>query len=375
MPTLFPQHRVGSTTGPSSPIGRRGLFATAAAGVLAMAGCGSVRWGAPERYTPPPPGIDDLYRADLLDLLERAIAEVDQVIEDAARHPPGTPGLSNALATLRDALPLQRAALLTGAEAEKEREAATDPLPGAASTTPPTGPKADVPALRATLVDLRDLTIDAARQTSGSLARPIAAIGAHTSWVASRLLAGTDLPELPAVPAPEDVVPSREVPTTDVPTIGATTDFHAAMDTAQEQHWYAGYVHEVLAARSEGTERAAHLDRSEQLRLRAEALGGLAEEHGAPTVVREAVYPLPGGEMDADTAGRMPVDLSRSLLAATLALVGAAPFAARSLPIVAVHEEARHLAPRTDRMDPLPSIVIDEATQQAASGPDGGENG
>ena len=83
-----------------------------------LAGCGPVALGGPEEYTPPPPGIDDLYRVDLIALLDRAIAGTAAVVEGGS---PGNQALSAALATLSSALPVQRAALLTGAQLEKEQ--------------------------------------------------------------------------------------------------------------------------------------------------------------------------------------------------------------------------------------------------------------
>src|SRR5690625_488211 len=56
-----------------------------AGGAAALSGCGTVRLGGPEKYTPPPPGIDDLYRTDLIALLDRAIAGTATVAEQERR--------------------------------------------------------------------------------------------------------------------------------------------------------------------------------------------------------------------------------------------------------------------------------------------------
>ena len=68
-----------------------------ALGVLALAGlpgCGRIAVGGPEAYTPPPPGIDDLYRADLLDVLDRAIAGAEALAGSRRRLGLGRRGTS-----------------------------------------------------------------------------------------------------------------------------------------------------------------------------------------------------------------------------------------------------------------------------------------
>src|SRR5699024_8266563 len=84
------------------------------------------------------------------------------------------------------------------------------------------------------------------------------AIAAHTAWAARRL----DGDPGGATPAPtaEELVPAREVPATDPPSNGAESDYHSTIERAQLEEWYAGYLHEVLAARSEGATRQQHLD-------------------------------------------------------------------------------------------------------------------
>lgn len=322
-----------------------------------LAGCGPIALGGPEEYTPPPPGIDDLYRLDLIALLDRAIAGTAAVVEGST---PGNQALSAALATLTPALPLQRSALLTGAQLEKEQEAREDPSPG--QTTPPAlaDAPADVAALVAVLLELRDLGAAAARQVSGSLARPTAAIAAHSVWIALRLQAAADAGEITPSPSADEIVPTREVPETDPPSIGAESDYHTTIQRAQQEEWYAGYLEEVLAARSQEATRQGHLDRSELHRALAEQLGSIAEEDGAPVVPRQAVYALPGGTLDEQAAGGLPTLLAQGLLIDHLALVGAAPFARRPLPIAAALDAAEELAPLVDRMDPLPSLQAED---------------
>lgn len=338
---------------------RTSLAALAAGAIAAgtLSGCGRVALGGPEEYTPPPPGIDDLYRRDLLALLERAIAGAEEVTSASSG---GDPALAADLTVLVAALPVQRRALLTGAEQEREAEASEDPDPEATTAPAPTDVPGDVPALITVLVELRDLAADASQQISGSLARATAALAAHSAWIARRLAASSGTGEVPASPSAEDLEPRREVPATDPPSIGAEEDYRAAIERAQQEEWYAGYVHEVLAARADGEEREAHLARRELHRTRAEQLATAAEEDGAPVVVRQAVYGLPGGQLDDATAGTLPTTLSQGLLLDHLALTGAAPFERRPLPIAAALSEAELLAGRVDRMDPLPGLVAED---------------
>src|SRR5699024_6685230 len=86
-----------------------------------------------------------------------------------------------------------------------------------------------------------------------------------------------------AAPSPtaEELVPAREVPAADPPSIGAESDYHSTIERAQLEEWYAGYLREVLAARSEGATRQQHLDLTALHRRRAEELGEIAEQDGA----------------------------------------------------------------------------------------------
>src|SRR5699024_1398868 len=122
-----------------------------------------------------------------------------------------------------------------------------------------------------------------------------------------------------------------------------------------------GYVHEVLAARTEDeAQRSAHLERSERHRARAEGLAEAAEADGAPVVARQAVYALPGGTLGKQAAGELPTQLARGLLVTHLTVVGAAPFERRPLSISAALEEAGELASLRAELDPLPSLVPEE---------------
>lgn len=105
--------------------------------MLAAAGCGPVQLGQPPTYTPPPPGIDDLYRTDLLMLIDRANAAVEQLRPPASGGAPSDGGgasdagggdappvldvrVADALAELSSSLPVQRTALLTGAQLDRQ---------------------------------------------------------------------------------------------------------------------------------------------------------------------------------------------------------------------------------------------------------------
>lgn len=338
-------------------------IAVAALVALPLAGCGRITLGGPEKYTPPPPGIDDLYRIDLLTLLDRVTAGTDHVVQ-ALDPAAGEPALSAALTALGAALPVQRTALLTGAQLERELETEEDPAPGRTTPPPPADAPTDIAGLLGALEELRDLAAAAARQVSGSLARPVIAIGAHTAWISVRLrtAAGTTdaIPAPTPSPTAEELVPSREVPATDPPSIGAQADYHTVIEQTQQEEWFAGYLHEVLAARVEEEARQHHLDQAELHRTRAEQLGRIAEEDGAPVVARQAVYAIPGGTLDAELVGELPTLLSRGLLMNHVALVGAAPFERRPLPIVAAITEAEQLAVLVDRMDPLPSLKVED---------------
>ncbi|WP_245851089.1 DUF4439 domain-containing protein [Brachybacterium vulturis] len=333
------------------------LRAAGVAVLLPLAGCGRIALGGPEEYTPPPPGIDDLYRHDLLELLERTIVGTARVADHGDAD--GDPLLSSTVAALSAALPVQRTALLTGAEAEDEREAGEDPAPGQTSPPPPEEAPTDLPGLVDALVRLRDLAASAARQVSGSLARPVVAIAAHTAWAVRRLRGGAGSGGVAPAPTAEELVPTREVPATDPPSIGAESDYHSTIERAQLEEWYAGFLHEVLAARSEDAARQQHLDLTALHRERAAKLGRIAEEDGAPVVTRQAVYAIPGGTLDEQSAAELPTLLAQGLLVDHIALVGAAPFERRPLSIAAALQEAELLALLVDRLDPLPSLEVE----------------
>lgn len=374
MPETVSHPTISPAAAPSvaGAMSRRSVFALAAAGALTVAGCGPVRVGGPAEYTPPPPGIDDLYRLDLLTLLDRAVASVDLLrqesgpsddgAEDEPADPQATapqataPQVAEALDALAASLPVQRRSLMTGAQLEREQEQSEDPDPHLDPTTAPSGVPTDATGLVSLLVELRELCVDASRQVSGSLARPVCATGAHVTWAAARLRNASGQGEVPAPRPAAAIEPTRAVPKQDPPSIGAESDYHTYIESAQEQEWYAAYVHEVLAAATEDAVREGHLTAVETHRARAESLLAIAEEDGAPQVTRQAVYPLPGGTLTDSSIAQLPMMLADGLLTVHVALVGAAPFERRAVAIEAAMTEATVLSLLVAELDPLPSL-------------------
>jgi hypothetical protein len=354
-------------TMPSSPPpARRSVLRGAlllGVGLSATTGCEDIRVGRPETYSPPPEGIDDLYRKDLLDLLQIARstrpAAPKEASEDAA----------SLFTALHDALGTQHAAMLTGAEASDRasRAASSSASPSSAeqgdepATCACTAPDAtddatDPQSLAALLVRLRDLAALASRQISGSLTRPVLGIGTYAVWAGTRLGA-LDLADAPDPPPPaKKIVPTREVPETDPPSVGAEVDFHDALERAQTDEWYAGYLHEVLAARTSGARRKDLLARAEKGRSRAGRLGRIAQDAGAEQVLRRAVYPLPDGRIARGQEKKLPLELARTLLEDHVVLAAAAPFEDRPLPIATALGQAVLLGRAGADLAPLPTL-------------------
>lgn len=328
-------------------------------GALALTGCGEVRIGQPAVFTPPPEGIDDLYRRDLLALLETGLGA--QI--------PADDRSDDLVAGVQEALSQQREAMLTGAEAEDESSAASDGGAssdraaasdgGASGAGGGDAAPTDLQGLSDLLVAIRDLTADAARQVSGSLARPMLATGVFAAWAAQRLarIAGTEQPDAP--PSAEKIVPTRDVPTADPPSIGAEVDYHSSLERAQEDEWYAGYVREVLAASADGKARTALVALSDADRERAEELGSYAREDGAKEVLRAAVYPLPGGGVTQELRKDEPEALALALVEDHVILTGAAPFERRALSIAAALDQAVLLASLRSSLSALPTLDAD----------------
>ncbi len=347
----------GSTRSPDSPRSpapsRRSVlgWGLGASAVLAVAGCGTVRVGQPAAYTPPPLGIDDLYRADLLDLLDRLLSATAGGADPREE-------IAGRIRELHAALVEHRDALLTGAETQKEQDASSASDDGGAQAQP-----VDAAALVDLLGQMIALGADACVQCSGSLARVVAAIVSHLQWAAGVLVlaAGEAALTAPAPPAEAALVPSREVPTSDPPSVAATVDYEAALQEAQGDEWYAGYALEVMAARAtDDATRAPLLDASGAHRDRARRLARIAQEDQLTGVPQEAVYPLPGGGLDEETLAELSAGIGQGLLEDWVAMVGAVPFAHRAFAVASALAEAHGLVGVVSAVPVLPSLSADD---------------
>lgn len=345
-----------------------------------LSGCGPVRLGRPAAYTPPPAGIDDLYRPELIARLESLAAGVRSMTAPAP--------LTELLPALGSALAAQREALLTGAQAEQESSASAEggsssgasspagvasPTPTGAQTSAGTGSAAsdagggdappaaptDAPSLVAALQETRDLAADACIQCSGSLVRVIGGIGAHLTWAAGRavLLMNDPAVAIAEPPAAEALVPTRAVPRTDPPSVGAREDYQTYLTRTQSDEWYGGYAQEVMAARAPvGPERERHLSLAQAHRTRAEELGEAARADGLTPVAEEPVYPLPGAGADAAELQALPAQITAGLVVDWVSLIGAAPFERRALATSSALAAAARLSSLAATLAPLPSL-------------------
>lgn len=335
-------------------LGRRAVLGLglATCGTLALAACGPVRVGQPTAYTPPPLGIDDLYRADLL-------AQLDELLAATAGSTDPRAEFAGQILALHSALLEHRDALLTGAQTQQEASAASDGGTGEGTGAQATDPGALLEMLGGTVA----LGANACIQCSGSLSRVIAAIISHLQWAAGSVALATGAAGLaaPAAPAESALTPSRQVPASDPPSVAATVDYEAALQEAQADEWYAGYVLEVLAARAtDDATRTPLLDASASHRDRAQRLAQIAEEDSLTGVAQEAVYPLPGGGLDEDTLAALAAEISQGLLEDWVALVGAVPFARRAFAVATALAEAQNLVGQTSAVPVLPSLVADD---------------
>lgn len=317
-----------------------GLGAAGTAGLLT--GCGPVRLGQPARQPPPPPGIDELYRRDLITTLHRAIDACAGIPTDQL----GDPELTEVLAQ-------QRAAMDTGAEAEEASSAGTSD----GADAPEPADAGDTAALMDALADLAVLGTQAARQTSSRLASPVSAIAARAGWAAGRLASVVGVPLAVQVPREQDITPAREVPVSDPPSTAATADLATLLGPVQKNELYAAYVREVLASRaSEGSEQDRLMGLVDQHRDRAERLAEIADGvQGAEQVVQEPVAPLPSNIDDAVLTEQM---LDLTLLEQHVQLVGAMAAEQRPLPIHATLLIGGQLVRTAAQLPPLPGLEM-----------------
>lgn len=346
----------GEQTLPASRPSRRALLTGGALiATGALASCGRLRLGQPAEYTPPPMGIDDIYREDLLESLG--------TLRSAVRGDLDAPeGAREALSELRSALAEHVRALTTGAEAPASASASDA---GATASTASTSSGAsgsaqkaptDLPSLLVLLGRTITLAAGACVQCSGSLARVVAAIAAHLQWASGRIVRTADDSELsaPAVPAPEDIPADRTVPDSDPPSVAAASDYESSLRKTQGDEWYTGYVYEVLAARldEKDSARKGLLSRAEDHRARAETMDDWAAKGGFAPAARQGVYPMPE-DQERPALDRM---LATALLTDWVIMVGAVRFDERAQAVVWALEEARSLVTTSSRLAPLPSL-------------------
>lgn len=342
-----------SDLGPSRRLVLRGTLAVPAAGlVTGLAACGPVRIGQPAPYTPPPPGIDDLYRPDV----QSRLTSVAEVLTSGTAPQP----LRELVAHLRSANAIQQEALLTGAEKGGKSSGSSSTSAGGASDG---GGDAviDGNALVDALEVVRDLTADACIQCSGSLSRVLAAIGAHCTWAAGRAAALLGDPGVGITPPPaaDALRPTRTVPRSDPPSVGNQDDYQAYLTRTQADEWYAGYVEEVMAARADDpATRDALLTSSTGHRDRATLLAQMADADGLHAVAEEPVYPLPAGGEDPKAVQMLPGRISESLLIDWVSMVGAVPFARRAACVATAYETAAGHSRLAGSLAPLPSLSI-----------------
>lgn len=303
--------------------------------ILVLTGCGSqvgrLTVGQPAAYTPPPPGIDDLFRADVISLTARALGMCVQASTrvQALDDAPGA-NLKTFIAEAQVALRDHGKALRTGAEEEKADGSFAPEAPASA----PPSLSAALTALVEVLSTLRDTHAYGALQVSAPLARVMASAGAWSAYALARISAlarAANTPQTtPAAPTEDQLVPQRKVPATDPPTEASREEFRSELASAAANEFYASYAFEVIAAHREGTARenasAAALVHGE----RGELYTRIGEDIGAAPVERKAGYPLPFSD---PTAAQL-ADLQRTLVLTSLtdacALSAAAPFDQRA---------------------------------------------
>lgn len=357
------------------PLLRGLLTAVGIAGVSALAGgCVGgrrIEVGSPASYTPPPPGIDELYRTDALARTTALLASLSAPGGAAAFTVDGASDVSAALADLprqwAEDLGAHERALQTGAEAEASA-AASD---GGASTgsRSPAGESASAegeaiePAsLARALADLRDLYAFGAIQVSGTLARLFASAGSWCTWALSRLTRlasalGIDV-QAPEAPALGALIPTRDVPANDPPVATAASELTALLPRAQTAEWEAAYALEVVASRDDSETRSRLVGWVGVHRERAEAYGEVASAVGLEPVRREAGYPLPS-PLDAARLTALTREVSFTSLTNAIALTYGAPFTHRAPFVAAWLTEAGNYAEIAAGFESLPGLESD----------------
>ncbi|MBB3021784.1 ferritin-like domain-containing protein [Helcobacillus massiliensis] len=341
---------MSAATPSPGPISRRMLALRAltltgavAAGVT-LSGCANgarLRLGQPAQYTPPPPGIDEQYRTDILTALVTAAPVTDSFAAAA------TGDAQKLSALIAAAMQDQQRAFATAAELEDGT------YPSAASPADAAAGAAEVAEqLRA----LRDLMLEATVQVSASLARITASAGVFSIWALSRLAAVTGDSALapPAPPSAADLAPTRPVPTEDPAYIDPQDGLAQLMQDAQRDEWFGAYALEVVAARAPKDQRAAHAKRAAVHRSRAESYTPAITALKAEPARREAAYPLTAEQRTDEGLAALAQEISTTSIAHAVRLSSAATFDQRAAFIAAWAEETPVFAQRAASVDSLP---------------------
>ncbi|WP_172797131.1 DUF4439 domain-containing protein [Devriesea agamarum] len=343
----------------ASPLSRRylvkrtvtlGLFGLGIAGssLVGLSACG-LRIGQPASYTPPAPGIDELFRNKMLGL----VSALDDATGPNGSKIKTVAPAQGVLSALSSALSVQRGALLTGAETERvkagQKVTGTTPSPGIAS-----GPDGVLEAL----VRIRDLAADGAQVCSGSLTRLLVSIGAFHTWAATAFGRHIGATVPPARPA-SALRPTEPVKAHDVVSIGTQEQYAAALRTVQRSRWEAAYAMEVLAARpSQAPSRGAWVRAAAEHRTQAVELGKQLAGLGQAPVTQEPAYRLPSQPLNAADEAALPRLIAENLLSGYVELAAAAPLSARAVPTATALAQGEKLGSLTDTLAPLPGVTV-----------------
>lgn len=343
-------------------VARRTLLTASA---LALTGCGSSRLtvGQPTPYTPPPPGLDELVRTELVAAVAKALALVSAF--DAASisgEPAAQAALTQHAEAMRKALNAHGLALRT--TAENDRADGTFAPPAAATTaardTARSHPDKLPGQIGTALADLRDAHARGALQVSDTLARVLASAGTWTTWALTRFttLAGQLGVTNTTASAPTGgaLSPTRKVPANDPPTAAGTDQIRSLLPAAQENEYFAAYVFEVIAAHRTGPAQKDALTESDGHASRAEKYGDVGAGLKLDPVARAAGYPLPFTTPSESALAGLEAQVTLASLTDAIALTGAAPFAKRAVFVETWLGEAPRYANLAATFEALPAL-------------------
>ncbi|MGQ4549791.1 hypothetical protein ACUH96_08610 [Dermabacteraceae bacterium P13077] len=292
------------------------------AGAFALSGCGVVRVGQPEGYTPPPPGLDELVRKDLL---ARAAALAAAAQRD---------GNAQAARLAEQYL----SALATGAE----KEAGKHPSPASAP-----------PALTDACGALRETCAQACLAASDSLARLSAAIGASATMLL-HTLTGAEVP-----PPGKISVPWKD-PGHDPVTVAPKREYETALKGLTEVLYEGAYALQAVAAGiPDATLKARYAARAEKYLSQADALAAQARQEGLAAATPRAAYRLPDSPQSAAEQTEVPRQVATAVLDNWVVCAGAFPAAKRAEAVRGAYSEADYLASLGVAPDPLPGLRED----------------